>query len=107
MPPKAPDLPHNIIEPRLSATALMAHNIRPLFRNAEWITVESRNAQLVFVEEFARKDCGITFDILCLADVFELTRSRIRTIHAKAQKRNDHFTVPWHYLMKRNYNSVR
>jgi hypothetical protein len=35
----------------------------------------------------AQKDCGITFDTTCLADIFELTRSRVRTIRAKAQKK--------------------
>jgi hypothetical protein len=83
MPRKAPALPRNITKPRLS---LMPQDIRRLFRNDEWITIESRNTQLVFVEEFAQKDCGVTFDTTCLADVFELTRSRVRTIREKTQK---------------------
>jgi hypothetical protein len=87
MPPKALVVPRNIIESRLSATAPTAQDIRALFRNEEWISIESRDAQLVFVEEFAQKDCGVTFDTICLTDLFELTRSRIRTICTRAQKK--------------------
>jgi hypothetical protein len=39
------------------------------------------------VEEFAQKDCSITLDTTCLADVFELTRSRVRTVREKAQRK--------------------
>jgi transposase len=40
----------------------------------------------MFVDEFAHKDCGITLDTTYLAEVFRLTRSRVRIIRAKAQK---------------------
>jgi hypothetical protein len=59
MPPKAPALPSNIIEPHLSATALTAQDIRALFRNEGWIAIESRNAQPVFLEELAQNNCGV------------------------------------------------
>jgi hypothetical protein len=87
MPLKAPTLPRNTIEARLSAAALTAQDIGALFRNEECIAIESRNAQLVFVEEFAQKGGGVTFDTTYLADAFDPTRSRIRTIRAKAQKK--------------------
>jgi hypothetical protein len=77
MPPKGWFLPRNVIAPRLSATTLTAQDIRQRFRNEEWITIASRKAQLVFVEEFTQKDCGVTLDTTCLADVFELSRSRV------------------------------
>jgi hypothetical protein len=41
----------------------------------------------VFVEEFAQKDCGVTLDTTCLAEVFELTPSSVLTIHKKTQKK--------------------
>jgi hypothetical protein len=53
----------------------------------EWIAIESRNAQLVFMEEFTQKGCGVTIETTYLADAFKLTRSCIRTIRAKAQKK--------------------
>jgi hypothetical protein len=106
MPPKAPALPHNIIEPRLSATALTAQDIRALFRNEEWIAIEWQNAQLVFVEEFTQRDYGVTFETACLAGLFELTRSRVRTIRAKTQKEQRPLPVFWHSLMNRNYSSM-
>jgi hypothetical protein len=86
MPPKALALLRNNIEPRVSATALTVHATRALFRNEEWIPIESRNAQLVFVEESAQKGCGVTLDTACLTDRFELTRSRARTICEKNTK---------------------
>jgi hypothetical protein len=79
-------LPRSIIEPHLFATVLAAQDVRVLFRNAEWIAIESRNAQLAFVEELAQKDRGITLNTTCLADVFDLTRSCVRTVRAKEQK---------------------
>jgi hypothetical protein len=39
------------------------------------------------VEEFTQKYCGVTLDTTRLAEVFELARSRVRTIHTKAQKK--------------------
>jgi hypothetical protein len=55
MPPRAPALPCNIIEPCVSVTALTAQDIRALFRNEEWTAMESRRAQLVSGEEFTQK----------------------------------------------------
>jgi hypothetical protein len=86
MLPKAPALPCNIIEPHLSTTALTAQDMSAVFRNEEWIAIESRNAQLVFVEEFTQKGCCITLDTTCIADEFELNRSRVRAIREKAPK---------------------
>jgi hypothetical protein len=39
------------------------------------------------MEEFTQKGCGVILDTTHLADVFELTRSRVRTIREKAQKK--------------------
>jgi hypothetical protein len=49
--------------------------------------IESRNAQLVFIGPFAKTECGVTFDSTVLAELFELTRSRLRAIRAKAQRK--------------------
>jgi hypothetical protein len=54
------------------------------FSKEEWIAIESRNAQLVFMEEFAQKHCGVKLDTTCLAGGFDLTRSGVRTILEKA-----------------------
>jgi hypothetical protein len=66
----------------LNLVFLTAQDIRALFRSEEWIAIESRKAQLVFVEEFAQKDCGVTIDTTCLAEIFEMSRSRVRTNRA-------------------------
>jgi hypothetical protein len=76
-----------MIEPRLSATTLTAQDIRALLRNDEWTSIEARNTQLVFLAEFAQTECGVMLDTACLADLFQLTCSRVRTIRAKAQRK--------------------
>jgi hypothetical protein len=53
--------------------------------NNKWIAIESRNAQLVFIEQFAKTKCGVTIDITVFVALFELTRSRVRAIGVKAQ----------------------
>jgi hypothetical protein len=64
-----------MVEPRSSTTPLTAQDIRALMRNDEWI--KSWNTQLVFVEQFAKTKHGATFDTLFLAELFELTHSRV------------------------------
>jgi hypothetical protein len=86
MPPKTPVIFWAVIEPRLPTTALTAQNIRALMRNDEWIAIEYRNAQLVFIEQFAKIECSVTFDTAVLAELFKLTRSCMRAICAKAQR---------------------
>jgi hypothetical protein len=71
----------------LSTTSLTAQDIRALMRNDEWIAIESRNTQLVLIEQFAKIECGVTFDTTVLTELFELTLSRVRTIWAKAQRK--------------------
>jgi hypothetical protein len=51
----------------------------------EWITVESRGVQLVFIEQFAKIECGVTFEATVLTELFEFTRSRVPAIRATAQ----------------------
>jgi hypothetical protein len=86
MPPKTPAIFQAVIKPRLSTTALTVQDIRALVRNDEWIAIESRNCHLVFIKQFAKTKCGTTFDSTVLAELFELTRSRVRGIRAKAQR---------------------
>jgi hypothetical protein len=59
-----------VIEPRLSTTSLTAQDIRTLMHNDEWIAIESRIAQLAFIEQFTKTECGVTFDATVLAELF-------------------------------------
>jgi hypothetical protein len=43
-----------------------------VFRNEHWIGLESRNAQIPFLNEFAEADSGIRLGSAELADIFEL-----------------------------------
>jgi hypothetical protein len=43
----------------------------------------------VFIEQFAKTECGVTIDITVLAELFELTRSRMRAGRAKALSRQE------------------
>jgi hypothetical protein len=73
MPLKTPAISRPVIEPSLSTTALTGQNLRAFTRNDEWIAIESRTTQLLFIEQFA--------------ELSELTRSRVRAIHAKVQRK--------------------
>jgi hypothetical protein len=76
-----------VIEPRLSITVPTAQDIPALMRNDQWITIESRSAQLVFIEQSAKIECGGAFNTTVPAELFELTRSRVPAIRAKAQRK--------------------
>jgi hypothetical protein len=49
--------------------------------------LQSRNAQVAFLSEFAEREYGIQLPNLSLADVFGLTASHIHIIRAKARKK--------------------
>jgi hypothetical protein len=76
-----------VIEPRLSAAALTAQDVCAFMRNDEWIAIEFRNAQLAFIEQFAKIEFGGRFDPTVLAELFDLTSSRVRTIQANVQRK--------------------
>jgi hypothetical protein len=59
-----------VIEPRLSATVLAPQDIDALMRNGEWIAIESGNAKIVLIEQFAKTQCGVA-----LIPQFSLTYS--------------------------------
>jgi hypothetical protein len=85
--PKTSAISRAVIEPRSSTITITGQDICALLRNDEWIAIESRNVQHVFIEQLAKTECGVTFDTTVLAKLFELTRSRVRAIRAKAQRR--------------------
>jgi predicted sulfurtransferase len=87
MLPKTPTISRAVIEPRLSTTVLTAQEIRTLMRDDKWIAIESRNAQLVFIEQFAKSERGVTLDAIRFAELFELIRFHLRAIRAKAQRK--------------------
>jgi hypothetical protein len=66
----------------------MAQDIRALMRNDEWIAIESWNAQLAFIRQFAKTECGIIFDTTGLAELFKFTRARMPAVRAKRQRKH-------------------
>jgi hypothetical protein len=86
MPPKIAAIPREALGPLLQNTPLSGQDIRALLRSKEWTRLESRNAQVAFLAEFAEFDCGIRLPSTTIADVFGLTASRVRTICIKAKK---------------------
>jgi hypothetical protein len=61
--------------------------------------LETRNAKLVFLEEFAQTECGAAVNIASLADLFKLTRSRVHTVRVKTENMS---RVPYHPLILSN-----
>jgi hypothetical protein len=87
------------IESRLSVTTLTVKDVHALFRNEEWIALETRSAKLVFLEEFAQIECGAAVNIASLADLFKLTRYRVHTVRVKIENKS---RVPHHPLVLSN-----
>jgi hypothetical protein len=87
MPPKTPAIPREVLEPMMRATLLTAQDIRVSMRGDQWNSLQSRNAQVAFLAEFAERECSIQLLNLSLAEAFGLTASHIHTIRAKARKK--------------------
>jgi hypothetical protein len=85
MPLKAPAMPRELIQPRLSPSRSTAQDSRALLRSEEWNCLESRNAQLVFLADFAEIESGITFETQELAGLFQETRSSADRVLYKAR----------------------
>jgi hypothetical protein len=83
MPLKVSVIPYDTVERALRSTRLLEQDIQALLRSESWNALDSRNAQLVFLEAFARTECGIPLDSGHLSEVFNLTREHVRKILSK------------------------
>jgi hypothetical protein len=81
------DSSQTLIKYCLFTSALMVSNGYPLHRNEVWMTLESWNAQLVFLEEFAHIESSVWLDITCFTELFRLNYSPDSTHCAKIQRR--------------------
>jgi hypothetical protein len=59
MTPKNSAISCPVIGLHLYTIALTAHDSRALMRKDEWIAIESRNAPLVFIKQFAKIKCSV------------------------------------------------
>jgi hypothetical protein len=66
---------------------LTAQDIRAAMRNNQWNTLQSGNASVAFLPEFAERECGIQLPNISLAEAFGLTASHIRRIRANTRKK--------------------
>jgi hypothetical protein len=87
MPLKTPAIPREALEPLLRAAPLTGQDIRTAMKSDQWNTLQSRNARIAFLDEFAERESGIQLPNLSLAEAFGLMVSHIRTIRAKARKK--------------------
>jgi hypothetical protein len=74
------------MEGKLASTLLSEQDIRALLRNKAWNVLNSQNAQLMFIDEFALNECAVQIDSSHLGDVFDLTRDRVGKILATAKR---------------------
>jgi hypothetical protein len=56
MPPKAAPIPNDILETKLASTPLSGQDVCALLRSEAWNGLDSRNAQLAFLDESTRTD---------------------------------------------------
>jgi hypothetical protein len=83
MPPKATPIPQNNIANKLASTSLSGQNVRALLRSEAWNELDSRNAQLVFLDTLAWIDCAFAIDSGHLAGIFDLSRDREQKVLTK------------------------
>jgi hypothetical protein len=81
------DSSQTLIKHCLSVSALMVSDGYPFHRNEAWMTLESWNAQLGFLEELVHIESSAALDIACFTELFQLSLSPDRTHRVKAQRR--------------------
>jgi hypothetical protein len=86
MRPKVLALARNEIEPHLSITRLSAQDIRALLRDDEWFALESRNQQVVFLYDFAKRECSISMPAAIVGRVFGIHEAHVWKIRSRAQE---------------------
>jgi hypothetical protein len=85
MPPKVAALPREVLEPRLYATGVCLQDIRAMHHSPEWRALQSRNQQVVFMDDFIKNECGITLTAAALGATFMIEGSHLRKIRSKAK----------------------
>lgn len=86
MPPKLAPLPPDVLIPLLQKTMMSGQDIRALGRCDGFSDCDSRNAQLLFVRDFCRTNCGITANNAFLSVAFGLSPGNVAKILCKARK---------------------
>jgi hypothetical protein len=86
MPLKVPALLPDIFGPFLSDTGLTAQDVRALFRDPDWQSLESQNQRVTFLVDFARCNCCLGLSNQLLARVFDISPQHVAKIHWKARK---------------------
>jgi hypothetical protein len=85
MPPKVAALPRKVLEPRLYDTGVCIQDIRAMLRSPEWCAVQSRNQEVVFMDDFIKTECGMTLTAAALGAACMIEDSHLRKIRRKAQ----------------------
>jgi hypothetical protein len=85
MPPKAVPIPNDVMETKLASAPLSGQDVRALLRSEAWNGLDSRNAQLTFLDGFARTDCAVPLDSGHLEDIFNLICDCVRKVLAKSK----------------------
>jgi hypothetical protein len=70
-------LPREVFEHRLYATEVCADDIRAMLRSPEWCALQSRNQQVVFMDDFIKNECGITLISAALGAAFMIEGSHL------------------------------
>jgi hypothetical protein len=86
MPPKLEPLPQEQLIPLLQRTLISGRDIRALLRSDGFGECQSRNAQLLFVRDFCRTNCGITANNAFLSVGFDISAGNVAKILCKARK---------------------
>jgi hypothetical protein len=63
----------------------MAQDIPAMLRSEAWTGLQSRNEQVVFLQNFAETECGKSLSNQVLAYVFEIQESHVRKIRNKTK----------------------
>lgn len=84
MPPKVATVPRQVPEPGRYATGVAVQNICAMPRSDKWCALQSRDRQLLFIDNCLKNECGIALAAVAIGDTFVIEGSHARKIRSKA-----------------------
>jgi hypothetical protein len=85
MPHKVPALSTEVLEPDLSHAGLTGQDTRAIFRDTDWISLDSQNRQVTFLFDFARCNCSLGLSNQVLGRISQIAPQHVAKILFKSR----------------------
>jgi hypothetical protein len=90
MPPTVSAIYTEVLEPAFSHTGLAGQDIRALFRDTDWRSLDSRHRQLAFLYDFTRCKCSLGLSNQVLGRIFQIAPQHVAKILCKSRNSSRH-----------------